>query len=273
MHTATPEEKQMLVDFLLRSQKTDCKDAESIRPNPEVTALMYFFWDRSAAVEKWPLFEGASKETWRNCGFLKTVDVVNKRHDVVLDFSAKHSNVEVQLEPSLVPGNINSMSIDCNSKLAQRFHSKFVLIVQDDGFPLRPGLDEFVARGYDFIGSPYCRPNAIPNILTKILDYCPSNGGFSLRSKKICELAAECWRRHYEGRPFVVDEMSEDLFYTKTLPLHHPFFWLRRKQAPSIIAERFSFEGAFELSSKDLPFGFHTASGFAHLSKRFNIRA
>lgn len=237
----------------------------------EVTVVAYFFRDETNYDEKFAHLAGALLETWRKCGRMRTVVVANRVGGALAHFAARYPWVEVQVEPSLVPGDINTMSRDCNARLFERFRTKYALVVQDDGFPLRPGLEEFVARGYDFIGSPYCRPTFVPDLLTRLLNYCPSNGGFSLRSRRMCELAARLWREHYDGRPFVVEEMSEDLFYTVTLPKTSLRLWASRRQAPSGIAERFSYEGVFPLRSRTLPFGFHTAKGFAYLDRRFGI--
>ena len=269
MHNATSEDLDLLEKYLMSSYCRADEGVCSVSPRKDVTIVMYFFWRSDVASSKWPNFVGALLETWRNCGLLSTVIVTNKSHQCVQDFAARYSNVDVQVEEELRPGDINSMSIDCNSKLYKRFSTKYVLIVQDDGFPLRRGLDEFVEKNYDFIGSPYCRAKKIPNLLARILNFCPSNGGFSLRSKEICERAAYYWKKDYSWRDFVVAEMSEDLFYTKTLPTKSLWFWLNRKQAPSIIAERFSYEGVFPLYSTTMPFGFHTATGFATLVRRF----
>lgn len=269
MHKVTSEDMDLLEKFLASSYSKGDAGVYAVCPRKDVTIVMYFFWSDDVASHKWPNFAGALLETWRNCGLLPTVIVTNMLHQCVQDFAAIYSNVDVQVEEELRPGNINSMSIDCNSKLHKRFSTKYVLIVQDDGFPLRRGLDEFVEKNYDFIGSPYCRAKKIPDLLTRILNFCPSNGGFSLRSKGICERAAFYWEKEYSCRDFVVNEMSEDLFYTKTLPTRSLSFWFYRRQAPSIIAERFSYEGVFPLYSKAMPFGFHTATGFAVLVRRF----
>lgn len=271
MHKATTIETDALRTYLYGSVARGMSGIDAIRPRDDVTLLMYFFWSIDNALEQWSLFKGAILETWRHCGRLKTVVVSNMRHACCEAFASQFVNVELQIEPSLCPGNINTMSVDCNSRLHERFNTNYVLIVQDDGFPLRPGLDEFVDMGFDFIGSPYCRALPMPNLLTRILNYCPSNGGFSLRSKKICQLAARLWMKYYADKEFSVEEMSEDLFYTVTLPQREPLFWLKRKQAPSIVAERFSYEGVFPLYSKKLPFGFHTATGFSRLVEAFGI--
>lgn len=271
MHKASQKESEALRAYLSESVSRGDDGLDTVSPRDDVTIVMYFFWSPELAAEKWPYFEGALRATWRTCGKLKTVLVSNAAHPCSLAFAEKFSHVEVQVEPSLIPGDINTMSVDCNVRLYSRFSTKYVLIVQDDGFPLRPGLDEFVNLDYDFIGSPYCRPRSIPNALTWLLNYCPSNGGFSLRSRRICELASQLWKREFASRKFVVEEMSEDLFYTRTLPKSGLSWWLRRRQAPSIVAERFSYEGVFDLYSKKLPFGFHTATGFAYLARRFNL--
>lgn len=271
MHKATIEEAAALKRYLHESVAKGACGCDRISPRADVTVVMYFFWNADDADEKWQDFAGALLATWRSCGLLHTVVVSNMAHGCLKEFAGTFPNVEIQIEPSLKPGDINSMSIDCNSKLHARFETKYVMIVQDDGFPLREGLDEFVEMGYDFIGSPYCRALALPNLLTMLLNYCPSNGGFSLRTKKMCRLVADYWVKEYSGREFIVNEMSEDLFYTKTLPIRSPLFWLRRKQAPSKIAERFSYEGCFPLYSETMPFGFHTATGFFRIENLYAL--
>ena len=270
MHKATEKEMAALCTYLFDSVKHGSAGLYDVKPRSDVTALMYFFWDEANAASVFPRFEGALLETWRHCGLLKTVLVTNTRHKCLVDFSTRFENVEIQIESSLIPGQINTMSIDCNSRLHTRFETDYVLIVQDDGFPLRAGLDDFIGKGYDFIGSPYCRALPLPNLLTKILNFCPSNGGFSLRTRKMCALASKLWRKHYAHKEFFVPEMSEDLFYTITLPKHF-MYWLKRKQAPSIVAGQFSYEGVFPLYSNEMPFGFHTATGFARLARKFDF--
>lgn len=225
-----------------------------------VTVLMYFFWPIEHASIEWPRFQGALLETWRHCGRLKSVIVVNVGHECVRRFAEKYPWTEIQIEPSLVPGDINSMSIDCILRLHRRFETQYVLTIQDDGFPLRPGIEQFVKAGYDYVGAPYCRPCRWPDFLTRVLNYCPQNGGFSLRSHKICRLAAKYYQRYYADKPFEVATMSEDLFYTMTLPRRHFLFWVRRRQAPSSIAAEFSLEHF--ASMKGNSFGFHSETGW-----------
>ena len=120
----------------------------------EVTVLAYHFWDDQGYDAAFGRLALAVRETWRHCGQLRTVLVVNKTRPCIEAFAAENREVEVQVEPSLVPGDINSMSADCNSRLWTRFSTPYVLVIQADGYPLRGGLEEFVGK-YDFIGAPY----------------------------------------------------------------------------------------------------------------------
>ena len=264
------EDIALLRTYLKKSVDLGSVGIGDVSPRPDVTALMYFFWKEESAEARWFEFEGAMLETWRKCGLLKTVIVSNTLHQCLQRFAERFDNVEIQIEQRLVPGDIISMSYDCNSRLFQRFDTDYVLIVQNVGFPLRRGLDEFVRAGYDFIGAPHCRPAFLPSLLTRLLRYCPSNGGFSLRTRKLCEIGARLWDEgDFEQKPYVDDVMAEDYFFTKTLPLSGIGYWLRRNQASSSFSDYFSYGATFPLTSKRVPFGFHTATGFAELVRRF----
>ena len=266
----SPEDLKLLSLHLEKSNALGMAGLGDVTPRKDVTVLMYFFWAEDKAAEKWPEFKGAILETWRKCGLLKTVIVTNALCQCLSDFAGVFDNVEIQVEKRLVPGDIVSMSYDCNSHLHERFSTDYVLIIQNDGFPLRTGLDEFIEAGYDFIGAPHCRPLFIPSLLTRLLRYCPSNGGFSLRSRRLCRLAAKLWESgHFASKPYVEDVIAEDYFYTKTLPLSGLGNWFRRSQASSALSDRFSYGAAFPLTAKSLPFGFHTATAFGAIERQF----
>lgn len=268
----SPEDLKLLSLYLEKSNALGITGLKDVTPRKDVTALMYFFWSEDKAAEKWPEFKGAILETWRKCGLLKTVIVTNALCQCLSDFAGFFDNVEIQVEKRLVPGDIVSMSYDCNSHLHERFSTDYVLIIQNDGFPLRTGLDEFVEAGYDFIGAPHCRPSFVPSLLTRLLRYCPSNGGFSLRSRRLCRLASKLWEfGHFASRPYVEDVIAEDYFYTKTLPLSGLRNWLSRSQASSALSDRFSYGATFPLTAKSLPFGFHTATAFSAIQCRFGL--
>ena len=152
------------------------------------------------------------------------------------------------------------MSVDCNSKLWQRFSTPYVLIVQDDGFPLRGGLEQFIGK-YDFVGSPFRRRSLLGRIASATLRHCPANGGFSLRTKKICTYAAKLWRQHYADHPFEPEQV-EDIFYTDTLPKRFLSYRLLTRMADPVTASDFCYDGCLPENIVDNPFGFHSARAF-----------
>ena len=236
---------------------------EAITPRTDVTALMYFYCTAAKASDKWPSFEGALLETWRNCGLLKTVVVSNMRHSCLLKFAERYSNVELQLEDSLIPGSLKEMSIDCNSKLFTRFSTEYVLIVQNDGFPLRPGLDEFVGK-YDYIGAPWEKHNTYYDLYPD--RYRVGNGGFSLRSRRLCEAASTLYNKWFKHLPFWWYILGDDTFYCKTLRFWFPSYRKRFSWATIEEAARFSAEsGCWKSMGVEKPFGFHGKLGWGNL--------
>lgn len=234
-----------------------------------VTVLTYFFRPEETAATHFPFTKCALYETWRHCGAMKTVIVSHAVTPPVAEFANRFPGlVEVQVEPTLrsrPPGDLDSMSIDCNAKLHTRFSTEEVLIVQDDGFPVRPGLERFTGR-FDFIGAPFRRPLLHVQILGSLLRDWPGNGGFSLRSQKMCRLVSEAWQAKYAGRPFCPD-FVEDTFYTKTLPRSSFRFRWRVHVAESKPAFQFSFDGSVLMEPDPNVFGFHSANGFRAVVK------
>ena len=88
-----------------------------------------------------------------------------------------------------------------------------------------------------------------------------SNGGFSLRSKRICEAASFWWQeKYYKLHP---SELTvEDLYYTQTLPLRHPSYRMKFKIADNRTALRFSYDDIVTQPLEEKPMGFHRASTF-----------
>ena len=222
----------------------------------EVTVLAYHFWDDQGYDAAFGRLALAVRETWRHCGQLRTVLVVNKTRPCIEAFAAENREVEVQVEPSLVPGDINSMSADCNSRLWTRFSTPYVLVIQADGYPLRGGLEEFVGK-YDFTGAPYVRDSWWKNLVCRVLNYWVQNGGFSLRSRRICEAAAKYWNGKYAARGWFPDA-TEDLYYTKFLPLHEREYRRSFRLATNRESLRFSWDALVPIPKPEtLPFGFH----------------
>lgn len=262
-------DKNSDVEFLRQWQRAKLsaygEEIPSFKHGPSgVTVLTYFFRPRETADSYFPYTKCALYETWRLCGAMKTVIVSHEITPPVAEFANRFPVlVEVQVEPSLKsrpPGDVDSMSMDCNANLHKRFSTPEVLIVQDDGFPLRPHLERFTGR-FDFIGSPMRRPYWYVQILGRLLRDWPCNGGFSLRSKKMCELVSGYWHRHYEGKPFEVSQ-TEDLFYTETLPRRFRDFRRSVHIAESKPAARFCFDGCIPYRPCPDVFGFHSARGF-----------
>lgn len=223
----------------------------------QITILIYTFPFQGKEREAFEKIKASLEMTWKHCGELKTVVVASHRFDAVDEFVADHSNVELQIESSLVPGDIRTMSLDCIKNLYNRFKTPYVLIVQDDGFPIRSGLEEFVGK-YDFIGAPSVRDKR--RRLMNMMGFPCLNGGFSLRSRKICERAANAWNRWWR---FFLDPgsrfFSEDTFYTLTA-----CFGLCYRFGLKFASEREAFRFAYDslkgLISKpnDIePFGIH----------------
>ncbi len=234
--------------------------------NAAVTVLAYHFRERDGYETAFAGVRHAIEETWRRCGSLKTVLVVNERQPCVDAFVAEHPNVDVQVEPSLVPGDIHTMSIDCNSRLHTRFTTPYVLVVQNDGYPLRRGLEDFVGR-YDFIGAPYVRNAWWKNLVCRTLNCWTQNGGFSLRSRRICEAAAKLWNEKYHSMGKCVNS-SEDIFYTQFLPLHDRTYRRTFRLATNRESLRFSWDAIVPIPPpKDLPFGFHGIKSFEALKR------
>ena len=182
--------------------------------NDQVTILIYTFPRKGGEAEAFAKIAAAIEQTWKCCGELKTVIVSSHRFAEVEEFAGVHSNVDLQIETSLEYGNISSMSLDCIKLLYTRFTTPYVLIIQDDGYPVREGLEEFVGK-WDFIGAPSVRDGR--RRLMNLLGFPCLNGGFSLRSQRICRRAANAWNRWW--RFFLNPSsrfFSEDTFYTLT---------------------------------------------------------
>lgn len=222
----------------------------------DVTLVAYTFPQEE---EDFDFIEFAIRQSWHCLGKLRAVVVADRMTDLVKRFADDCSDwVEVQIEPSIVPGSIDTMSRDCIERLWTRFSTPYCLIVQDDGFPLRDNLDEFLGK-YDYIGAPLVR-DVTAQYLVDWLRLESLNGGLSLRSRKICRDAAMQWKfwRHIikpGSRSYV-----EDVFYGKTACLN-PLYRLRNRFAPCKIARRFSlpdFDGVLDIRNHEpKPFGVH----------------
>lgn len=231
---------------------------------PQVTVLAYHFWRKEGYEDAFTKIEHAFKETWRYCGMLKSVLVVNEIAPCVERFASENRNVEIQVERSLKPGSIFSMSADMNGRLYTRFKTPYVLIIQNDGFPLRSGLDDFIGK-YDFIGAPYVGLQWWKRLAARLTNYHVQNGGFSLRSRAICEMAAKYWNEKYH----VLGDCtatSEDIFYTGTLIKKERQYRRTFRLATSLESLAFSWDAVVPIAKPSvMPLGFHGEASRAKL--------
>lgn len=228
----------------------------------EVTLLAYHFFPEAESDAQFPYLECAIRETWRHCGFLRTVIVANARTAALAAFAEPFKGqVEIQVEPSLVPGRKETMYADINARLPERFATPFVLVVESDGFPIRPGLGAFLDKG-DYWGAPLSRGSWWRRFLSNRFNVHPMAGGLSLRSRKACELVAAEWKARAEGKPWK-REYEDNLFFTKLLPrlsfaFRHAVFFPASRDAVD-----FAFDAKCPFKVRQLaPFGFHGPASF-----------
>lgn len=233
--------------------------------DPRVTVLAYHFWGPERYEQEFARIAHAFQETWKFCGNLKSVLVVNEMGKCVEKFASLHPHLSVQIEPRLVPGRVFSLSDDCNSRLYTRFDTPYVLTIQNDGWPLRSGLEEFVGK-WDFIGAPHVRDRWWLRLASRVMNFHSMNGGFSLRSHECCEAVAFWWNSKYNCIGDCLSA-SEDIFTTQYLPQkEHSFRKAMRFPAVST-AISFSYQKMEPYRRHVLPFGFHNLQSLAELKR------
>ena len=236
-------------------------------PVRDVTAIAYHYRRSPEELdESFWITEFAFLQTFKTQGVLPSVLVVNQPTKRTMAFCDKYS-VELQVAKNLVPGkDIRSLCIDLVENLHSRFKTQYILTIQDDGFPMRPGLGEFVGK-WDYVGAPWVHHTTFFDVYP--YKYCVGNGGFSLRSKRICEIASKIYKKWFAHVPYWWYLVGDDTFYCKTLR-----FWFR-KAVQGIIwptpeqAADFSIESNKELLTGGPPLGFH-AKGFVEYVSRFS---
>ena len=225
----------------------------------DLTILIYTFPRQGEEEASFGRIVESIERTWRLIGRMKTVIVADRDFDQVKGFVNTNADVvELQIEPTLVPGKIQSMSLDCIKRLYRRFTTPYVLIIQDDGYPLKSNIDDFVGR-YDFIGAPIIS-DGWKRRLAYAIGLGSFNGGFSLRSRRLCEYASKAFFRFYR-HIFPEDHrhLGEDFYYT-TLLKFLPTTWFRFRFPNEEEAFRFSVDllGGHVTPPPDAdPFGVH----------------
>ncbi|MDO4801653.1 MAG: DUF5672 family protein [Prevotellaceae bacterium] len=234
-----------------------------------LTVLSYFFWnDDRINTEFWRI-ECAFLCTFKVLGRLPAVLVVNQKTPLIDGFCQRHG-IEIQVEPSLDNG-LQSMSYDCITRLHERFETDNVLVVQNDGFPVKAGVEKFLNR-YDYVGAPWSGHMRYIDLFP-YPKYGVGNGGFSLRSKRICRAAANVFvarrLRRFPWNWF----FTEDVFYCKTMRLLSGDLCRSLKFPARADALGFSVE--CEVPGLPLPteppVGFHSQIGFSRYCARYGV--
>jgi hypothetical protein len=133
-------------------------------------------------------------------------------------------------------------------KLKDYIQTDFVLLVQHDGYVLRPQKWDNVFLNYDYIGAPWPPRTQFLKDGTEVR---VGNGGFSFRSKKMLESFSELGLAFTDqGTGFFHEDGNICVYHRKTLEQAGIKF------APVSVASRFSRERWCGDSEK-YPFGFH----------------
>ena len=232
-----------------------------------VTVLIYHFWPDAIADERFSETEFAILQTWHCCGYLPVSIVCAKPCAALLAFAQKYDKITIWTSPGLIPGSVESMSYDCNGRLADYFQTKYVLVIQNDGFPLQKGLEAFLEK-HNYWGAPLTRKTHWL-ILDKFVRCTAGNGGFSLRTRELCLEANRHWKK-LERHIKTYYWKRDDIFYCLTLRLLS-WRYFRLASLPSYQeALRFSYDKLVDIPPPTkLPFGFHGAPSFEILWKLF----
>ena len=244
----------VLVDWQRRHLDSLRKESFRRSATRDVTVLAYYFRAEKECYDNFWQTEFAFLKTFQTQGLLPSVLVVNRKSEMVLEFCNRYS-IEIQVAENLVPGQIETLALDMVENIHARFSTDYVLTIQDDGFPMRSGLEEFVGK-YDYIGAPWVRHSTYYDLYPA--KYMVGNGGFSLRSRALCEIASKTYRKWFRHLPYWWFVAGDDTFYCKTLR-----FWFRNavrgiKWPTPSEAARFSIDTNDRLLPSEPPLGFHS---------------
>lgn len=131
---------------------------------------------------------------------------------------------------------------------------KYILFYELDCFVFRDELQEWMNKGYDYVGAPWYEHFHKSHSESKLLDM--GNGGFSLRrTSKLFILAII--NKLVRGKKYDQIKIQEDMIWVRHI-LPYSF---RPKLPSSIEALHFAFETnpekAYSTIGKNLPFGVH----------------
>lgn len=233
----------------------------------ELTLLAYFFWDDERIETLFPEIEFSFLCAFRCIGLTRSVLVTNRVTSSMRNFCSKYG-IEIQLSSELV-GGIPAMCDDCALKLYRRFDTPYVLIIQTDGIMVRSGIDKWLRDiRVDYVGAPWV--TTVSRKWFPYPKYGVGNGGFSLRSRRICRCASWAYRLSVKHLPFGWYRV-EDAFYCALL---RKFSWLffHRFRFPSLAeAAHFAIENDTCFRAPSPPLGFHGRVGFEQYVKAYGV--
>jgi len=234
----------------------------------DVTIIIYHFWADKDTDIKFDETEFSILQTWLWCGKLPVKIITNRRAQRMNVFVQQHECVDVIESARLIPGSIFSMSLDMAGYLSRYFQTKYVLIIQNDGFPLKKGLDGFLGN-YTYWGAPFIKESLKQSFLEKFVSCSIGNGGFSLRHHDVCVEANRLWFK-WEWLLNETRWMTDDAYYCITARF---LGWQYRKVItfPSRNqAFMFGYDKLTGVPVPDkLPFGIHGERSFEGLYDKF----
>ena len=243
----------------------DCDFPEPAAGPSEVTVVAHFApggGDRAAACLR---LQCALRETWRNCGFLRTVVVADAETPSLSEFASKFGpRFEIAIEPSIRSGRPADVAADRAARLPDRFRTGWVLVVSEDAFPVRPGLGSYIDR-FDFVGAPHPLSQAwIARAAASLFGVRAMDGAFSLRTRSLCLRVADAWKSRMAGKPVPAD-FDDGLFATSYLPSHSLSFRRDLRLPTFSEAHRFAHRTPGSVSQSNVPFGFSGIDAFLPL--------
>lgn len=155
------------------------------------------------------------------------------------------------------PMNIGLYSHYLSSgRILEHIDTKFVLIIQHDGFVLNGDNWDNEFLNYDYIGAPWSveatqRPHARVG-----------NGGFSLRSRKLLEVCRDHFGGTYDNEDWRICVTGREMFESHGV-----------KYAPIELATKFSIETHLADFDHDITkrFGFHGPRQFEAVNKAYGL--
>ena len=224
----------------------------------QVTLLIHSFQpdEEMFYVNEFPILH-----TWKVLGRLPVAIITDKDTEPMAALKARYpEDVSIKMSPDLKRGDVLSLSRDCLNNLYKYFETPYCLTIQDDGFPIRDNLGDFLGK-WDYIGAPFVRDLPRQYVADLLLKDC-LNGGFSLRSHRYCVATCREWARWgARASRWFKWNAEEDWFYSvrsRWNPLHRLKYRLPWASQARLFAAM-DILGIVDLRKyRHVPFGIHS---------------